>query len=800
MNGFPAAAASLPIPPPHSISQVSCPSPTTRPEYLSFKFKNIGQPPTLLSRFTDAGAASDYRSPSPEQSNIEMTPSEDPAMMVSDDHRAPHPAPRKSLLDILGGIPDQDRNLRAITTQAQDPGVPESTLTSPPSASSFKHVLPRPESRTSSIARQLSAADVSRTEPTPSRESVTSELHTHEPQDADMADLYADPASPSRSPLSLFSDLSEAVRESAELDRITSLHHVLNAEREELLRRHEETTRSLSRTKSQLDHVLALTDEAIKMSTVFIEKEKDRLETKKNDASARIEHAKNLEAERRKAKELERIRQQQQERKAQLEMEQQAERRRLEEQRKKEEALVAERQRLEEIQARERAQAEERRLLEEGRVRMEEEERRRLADEDRRKREEGERKRQEEERLRKRLVEDEETMARKQEEERRTQLLERRRLAEEERRRKEAEAAAAKAEAEKQERIFQERRATVLKDKYRNYPHPGSGALPSDSPSTFEGTPNSNIPPIVVKDAPKDPQVNAEQHPGIAKSNRSRDTPTFVPAATQAGRLPPDLSQQVKVFDSGVDHAVKYEATSPVITPVDDAGPGASTPPTAVVSRPVSSMSTTIPVPAPATLPAPPHLPARPATHSRPPVPRGPHHHPPRRSRSRSRSSSRSPRRGSPIPRPPARASRSPGPSRSRYPPLTGRNDHYSPPHDTYRDGGSKYGRDSRSGSPPPHLPNPLKRTHQSTWDKADTPSKLDYSHPAKRRVASPLRSRSPPSPRPRPLTQPPAVVPARRPPQPGRHSKARGPLSLEQRLSGRPPHLSERIQWDSQN
>jgi hypothetical protein len=75
----------------------------------------------------------------------------------------------------------------------------------------------------------------------------------------------------------------------------------------------------------------------------------------------------------------------------------------------------------------------------------------------------------------------------------------------------------------------------------------------------------------------------------------------------------------------------------------------------------------------------------------------------------------------------------------------------------------------------------------------------LDYSRPAKKRAASPLRSRSPPSPRPRPLTHPPPVVSARRQSQPNRRSRGGGPqshISLEQRLSF-PPPLMERI-WDS--
>jgi hypothetical protein len=774
MNGFSTAATSSnsPIPPPGPTSETNRPSfPAIRPEFSSFKFKNIGQPPTLLSRFTGVTTASDYRSPSPEPSDMDVASSEDPMMVVSDDHRTFHPIPRKPLLDRLGGNADQGHNPKPAITHAQDPGVVESITRSPPSASSFHPVLPRPESRLSSISRQLSGAvDVSRADPASSLASVPVEIHTHEPPDLHMVDLYADPDSQSRSPLSIFSDLSEAVRESAELDRITSLHRILTAEREELLRRHEETARALSRTKAQLDHVLSLTDEAIKMTTVFVDKEKARLETKKTKAEAKIEHRKNLETEqRRKVKELERLRQQEEERKAQAEMEQ-AERQRLEEQRRKQEALAAERQRMEEIQARERAQAEERRRLEEERNRAEEE-RRRLAEENQRKRDEEEQRRQEEEHHRRRLAEEREAMARKQEEDRKTQLLERRRLAEEERR-KEAEIAVARAQAEKhaadreQQRIFQERRATALKDKYKNYNRPEFGIPSTGPPPTLEGTP------------------------------RNRDTPIFVPATTEAGKLPPDLSQEAKASDDFVDHAVKHETTSPVI-PFDNAEPAGST---SIPSRPVSSMSTTALAPSPTGLPAPPHLPAKPVTvYSQPPVlpyqrGRSPHRYPPpRRSGSRSPSSSRSPRRGSSR-----LSSRSPEPFRGRRqsPSAGPRGDHYSPPRQHYRDGGSRYGHESRSDSPP-SLPNPRKRPLQDPWSRVDTPGKLDYSHPSKRRAASPFRSRSPPSPQSRPLTQPPIVVSARRPPQSGRRGRGGGGahVPLEQRLS-RPsqPHLSERI------
>ena len=722
--------------------------------------------------------------------DVDMASPEDPPTTVSDEQRTLQPIPRKSLLDMLGGNADQGHNQKiAITTQTQEPGVPESVITSPPSTSPTKPFFPRPESRMSSIARQLpGAADIPRADPSSFGASVPPEFHAHDPQDSDVADPYADdPDSPSPDPFSLFSDLSEVVRESADLDRITTLHRALIAEREELLRRHEETTRALSRTKSQLDHVLSLTDEAFQMTATFVGKEKARLENKKTKAEAKIEHRKNLEAEqRRKAKELERIRQQEEERKAQIEMEQQAERQRLEEQRREEEALAAERLRLEEIQAKERAKAEEHRRIEEERTRIEEEERRRLAEEDQRRRDDEERKRQaeeeEEERLRRQIAE-RETMARKQEEDRRTQLLERRRLAEEDRRRKEANAAAAKAEAEKQaaekeqQRIFLERRATVLKDKYKNYNRPELGPPFTGSTSTFEGTHSSNLPVIFVDDVQKNPQA-VEHHSGLAKINRVRDTPTFVPAATEAGKLLPDLSRPVV----SNNNAVKHETTSPVITPVDNTEPTASNPSTPLPSRPLSSMSTAAPALAPGTLAAAPHLPSKPVTiYSKPPKPR----YPSRRSRSRSRSSSRSPRRRSPVSRLPSRTSRSPEPPRGRPPAMRNMNmDHYSPPHQ-----GSRY--DSRSLSPPP--PNPRKRSFQDHWDRADTPSKLDYSHPAKRRIASPLRSRSPPSPRPRPLTQPPHVVSIRRPPPTGRRGRG-APLPLEQRLSSRPQNLSERI------
>ena len=761
MNGLSASSKSpnLQIPPPDPISDPKHLSyPTTRPEFLSFKFKTIGQPPTLLSRLADVSATSDYRSPPLELSDMEMSSSDDPPMIIPDEPRALQPASRKSLLDMLGGTADQSHHQKPMTTQTQESGVSESMITAPSSAPPPKSVLPRPESRMSSIARQTSGtADAPRVDPASPRAPAPPEIHAHDPQDLEMIDIYADPDSPSPSPFSLFSELTEAVRESADLERITVLHRALTAEREELLRRHEEATRALSRTKSQLDHVLSLTDEAFQMTAVFVGKEKARLETKKTKAEAKIEHRKNLEAEqRRKAKELERIRQQEEERKVQIEMEQQAERQRLEE-RRKEEALAAERQRLEEIQAKE---AEERRRLEEERSRIEEEERLRLAEE-RRRRDEEERKRQaeeqkEEERIRRQLAEKEAT-ARRQEEDKRTQLFERRKLAEDDRRRKETEAAAAaKAEAERQaaekeqQRIFQERRATALKDKYKNYsrPEPGPPSAGSSS-STFEGTQGSNLPAILVNDVPKNPQV-AEHHPGLTKSNRIRE-PTFVPAATEAGRLLPDLSRRV-IPDSG---AVKHETTSPVITPVDSVESTEGTPPT-------PPMSTTALAPTSATLPPAPHLPTKPATiYSRPPRGR----YPSRRSTSRSRS--RSPR------------SRSPEPHRSRYsPPPLGRGDHYSP-------------RYSDSPSPPPI--NPRKRALHDSWDRADTPSKLDYSHPSKRRTATPLRSRSPPSPRTRPLMQPPQVVSARRPPPTNRRGRG-GPLPLEQRLSSRPPQLSERI------
>lgn len=803
MNGFLTAATSpnSPVPPPNPTSETSHPSfPTTRPDYSSFKFKNIGQPPTLLSRFSDVGATPDFRSSSPERSDMEVDLTEDPTATISDDHRTFQPAPRKSLLDMLGGSADQSHNPAMIITQAQGPTVPESIIASPPPASPSKHVLPRPESRLSSISRQISnTADIPRVDPVPRSASIVPDIHTNEPSDSDMVDFYADPDSPSHSPFSLFSDLSEAVKEAGELQRITDLHRILATEREELLRRHEETTRSLSRTKSQLDHVLSLTDEAVRMTTVFVDKEKARLETKKSKAEAKIERRKNLEVEqRRRAKELERIRQQEEERRAQVEVEQQAERQRLEEQRRREEALAAERQRLEEIQARERAQAEER-------SRIEEEERRRIAEEDQKRRDEEERirkaeeeqRKQEEERTYKKLAEEREAAARKQEE-RKTQILERRREIEEERRRKQAEAAAAKAEAEKraaekeQQRTFQERRAAVSKDEHRGHNRPEAGSPPIGSSSTLEGTLGSSLPSILVNDVPKNPQLVAEHHPGLAKINRARDTPTFVPASTEAGRLPPDLSQQVKVASGLVDRTVKHEAISPVITPFNPELTE-SKPPTPLPSRPASSSTATAPTPA--TLPVPPHLPPKPVTiYSQPPIPlqqrgRSPRRRPPQQSRSRSRSSSRSQRRGS-------RTSRSPESARGRYrSPSPGRGgDHYSPPR--YRDGGSRYNRDSRSGSPLPP-PNPRKRALQTdSWASADTPSKLDYSHPAKRRAASPLRSKSPPSPRLRPLTQPPPVIATRRPPAPSR--RGRGPpdrVPLEMRLSRTPqPHLSERI------
>ena len=804
MNGFFTVATSptFPIPPPDAIPETSRLSlPTSRLEFSSFQFKNIGQPPTLLSRFSDVSPAPDYRSPSPALSDMDITAPEDTATTAPDDHRTFHSGPRKSLLDRFGGSADRGHTI----TQAQDVGILEPVVTSPISASSSKLVLARPESRLTSISRQLSGAvDVPYADPSSPRASVALEIHTHEPPDSDMSDLYVDPASPSQSPLSLFAELSEAVRESGDLDRITSLHRLLTAEREELLTRHEETSRALSRTKTQLDRVLSLTDEAIQMTTVFVDKEKARLETKKASAETKIERRKNLEAEqRRKARELERIRQQEEERKARIEMEQQAERQRLEDLRRKEEALLAEKQRQDEIQARERAQAEERR-------RLEEEERRRLAEEDRRRRDEEETKRQAEEAQRREaqerlLAEEREALVRKQHEDRRNQLIERRRLAEEEMRQKEAEAAAAKAMAEKQEmekeqqRIFQERRATALKDKYRNYNHPEPG-VPSTGPSsTLEGTSGPDPPRITPDDTPTSLQAVAEQHPGILKIHRTRDTPTFVPATTEAGRLPPDLSQQVKISNRLADHSVKHETTSPVITPIDNAPSVEGTPPSQLPSLPGSSTSTSTPAP-------PPHLPAKPV-YSQQPAPTTlqqrartpPRRLPPRQSRSRSRS----PRRGSPILRIPSRASRSPDAGRGRYrsPPEVQRMDHYSPPHQPYRDGGSRYGRDSRSDSPP-LFPISRKRPPPTDhWVSASSSSKLDYSHPQKRRAASPLRPRSPPSPRSRPAGHPP-VTSTRRQPQYGKRGKGGGGLPhlpLEKRLAPAPLSLGERIgPWDT--
>ena len=817
MNGLLTATTSpiFPIPPPGATPKTSRLSPpTTRPEFSSFKFKNIGQPPTLLSRFSGASAASDYRSPSPERCDMDADSPQDP-MMVIDDRRTFHSAPRKSLLDMLG---DQGYSPKITITQTQDMGGLEPTTASPTSASSSKPVLARPESRLTSVSRQLSiAVDPPHADPSSPRASTPPEIHTYGTLDSDMADLYVDPASPSppRSPLSLFADLSEVVRESGDLDRITSLHNLLTAEREELLARHEETARALSRAKTQLGRVLSLTDEAIQMTTVFVDKERTRLETKRTKAEAKIERRKNLEAEQlRKARGLERIRHEE-ERKAQVEMEQQAERQRLEDQRKKEEALATERQRQEEIQARERAQVEERRRLEEERARIEEAERRRLAEEDRRRQDEEERKlqaeeerRQEEEeaRHRKTLAEEREALARKQQEERRLQLLERRKMAEDEMRQKEAEAAAAKAKAEKQaaekeqQRIFQERRATVLKDKYKNYNRPESGAPLTGSSSNLEGTSNPNPPWIIVNDMSANPQALTEQYPGVAKGHRARDTPTFVPASTEAGKLPPDLSQRIELPKNPANQGVKNEATSPVITPVDDGQPEEVTPPSQLPPLPISSVSTSTLAPAPA------HLPPRPVFFpSSAPAPsqsraRTPPRYPPRRSRSRSRSPPRSPRRGSPIPRIPSRASRSPDPVRGRYrsPPAPQRNDHYSPPHTSYRDGGSRYERGSRSPSPLPHV-NPRKRPLRDHWSSASTSSKLDYAHPAKRRAASPLRSRSPPSPRSKPLTHPPPVLPTRRPPQNNKRGRGGGSsshLPLEKRLA--PLTLGERLGWEN--
>ena len=133
----------------------------------------------------------------------------------------------------------------------------------------------------------------------------------------------------------------------------------------------------------------------------------------------------------------------------------------------------------------------------------------------------------------------------------------------------------------------------------------------------------------------------------------------------------PDLSQKVKVSDSLVGYAVKHETTSPVIVPVDNDQPMEDNPPTQLSSHSVSSMSTSAPAPVPAPLPAPPHLPQKPVTlRSKPPVPiqqsgRSPRRYSTQRSRSRSRSSSQ--RRGSPSPRMPLWASRSPDAAQGHY-------------------------------------------------------------------------------------------------------------------------------------
>lgn len=377
-------------------------------------------------------------------------------------------------------------------------------------------------------------------------------------------------------------------------------------------------------------------------------------------------------------------------------------------------------------------------------------------------------------------------------------------------RRKEAEAAAAKAMVEKQimekeqQRIFQERRATALRDKYKNYHRPESGIPPTGPSSTLEGPSSPNPSRITLGDAPTNPQAIPEQYPGVPKIHRTRDTPTFVPATTEAGRLPPDLSQHVKLSNRLADHAVKHEATSPVIAPIDNAQYVEGTPPSRLPSLPSSSTSASTPAPAPAPVPVPPsHLPAKPI-YSQPPVPTTlqqrartpPRHTLPRQSRSRSRSPPRSPRRVSPITRIPSRTSRSPDAGRGRHwsPPPAQRIDHYSPPHQPYRDGGSRYDRDSRSESPPPLPPVSRKRPFQDHWVNASTSNKLDYSHPPKRRAASPLRPRSPPSPRSRPPAHPP-VTSARRQPQHGKRGRGGGlqnPLPLEKRIT--PLSLGERI------
>jgi len=197
----------------------------------------------------------------------------------------------------------------------------------------------------------------------------------------------------------------------------------------------------------------------------------------------------------------------------------------------------------------------------------------------------------------------------------------------------------------------------------------------------------------------------------------------------------PDLSQNVKVSDSLVGYAVKHKTTSPVIVPVDNDQPMEDNPPTQLLSRSVSSMSTSAPAPVPALLPTPPHLPQKPVTlHSKPPVPIQQSGQSPRRcstQRSRSRSRSSSPHHGSPSPRMPSRASRSSDAARGCYksPPTSRRMvNYYSPPCPSYCSGGSRYEHDSRSNSPPPPPPpNSRKRALQVSEDsraKASTPSK----------------------------------------------------------------------------
>ena len=115
---------------------------------------------------------------------MDIASPEDPTATATDDHRTFRSAPRESLLDRLGGNADRNHNQKVTITQTHDLGVFEAIVTSPTSASSSKLALARPESRLSSISKQLSTTvDVPYVDPSSPRASGVLEIHTHEPSD-----------------------------------------------------------------------------------------------------------------------------------------------------------------------------------------------------------------------------------------------------------------------------------------------------------------------------------------------------------------------------------------------------------------------------------------------------------------------------------------------------------------------------------------------------------------------------------------------------------------------------------------